>query len=160
MISFSVLGKILSIKDRVVTDLATGLSIKNIVTTITDPDIIGALEGFAEDMFPMVAPELRMAAAIAASFDTNGVKWAQNALNKLVIPSPNLDVDGHTGPLTKAAVASLQDQLGLKVDSFFGDKTLAAAMYLLNKMEASELVTPVVQPAALPPSELSGEPKS
>lgn len=150
MISFTLLGKILSIKDKVVTDLQTGLSVKNIILTITDPDILNALEGFAEEMFPKVAPELRVAAAIASSFDTNGVKFAQNALNRLVVPAPNLTVDGHVGPLTKKAVADLQEQLGLRVDSFFGDKTLAAALYLLNKMDSDTLITPVVQPAALP----------
>lgn len=150
MISFTLLGRILSIKDRVVADLQTGLSVKNIILTITDPEILNALEGFAEEMFPKVAPELRVAAAIASSFDTNGVKFAQNALNRLVVPPPNLIVDGHVGALTKKAVADLQEQLGLKVDSFFGDKTLAAALYLLNKMDSDTLITPVVQPAALP----------
>lgn len=150
MISFSLLPRILAIKDRVANDLATGLSVKNIVATITDPEIIKALEGLAEDTFPMVAPELRLAAAIATSFNTNGVKWAQNALNILVVPSPNLDVDGHVGPLTKAAVVAFQEANGLKVDSFFGDKCLQFAMFLLNKMDSADLVTPVSQPAALP----------
>lgn len=150
--SFSLLliPKIMSIKERVMTDLATGLSVQNIVRTITDPEILGVLEGLAEQMYPAVAPELRVAAAIAGSFDTNGVKWAQNALNSLVVPSPRLDVDGHVGPLTKAATKALQTQLGINPDEFFGSKTREGALYLLNKMEADVLITPVVQPPALP----------
>lgn len=156
MINFLLLPRLLAIKDRVQTDLATGLSVKNIVRTITDPDIIGALEGVAEQMFPLVAPELRLAATIASSYDTNGVKWVQNALNKLVEPSPNLDVDGETGPLTIAAVKQLQIQAGniigidLKPDGWAGDKTMAAIQYLLSKLDADELITPVTQPEALP----------
>lgn len=156
MINFLLLPRLLAIKDRIATDLATGLSIQNIVHTITDPDILGALEGVAENMFPLVAPELRLAAAIATSYDTNGMKWVQNALNKLVEPSPNLDVDGENGPLTIAAVKQLQIQIGnsmgidLKPDGWAGDKTMAAIQFLLSKIAAEELVTPVTQPEALP----------
>lgn len=138
--SFSLIPRFLAIKDRVAADLATGLSLKNIVHTITDPEILDALGGIAAESFPQVAPELRIVAAIATSFDTNGVKFVQNALNKLVSPSPNLDVDGHTGPLTIAAVKRLQEQLGLNPDGWAGDVTLTAIQMLLVKLEApSEL---------------------
>lgn len=144
--------KLLSIKDRIAQDLATGLSAKNIIATITDPNVLDVLEKLGETMFPKVAPEIRVVAAISMSFDTNGVKFAQNVLNRLVVPSPGLIVDGHTGPKTQAAIAALQTMLGINPDEYFGEKTLAGAMYLLSKMEAATLVTPVTQPEALPPT--------
>ena len=54
----------------------------------------------------------------------NGVKWVQWHLNKAA--GEKLDVDGHFGVLTKAAVLSFQRKHHLAADAVVGSKTCAA----------------------------------
>jgi len=55
----------------------------------------------------------------------------QAAVNKLVYPSPNIDVDGDYGPATKAAVAEFQAENHLDVDGWVGPQTTAALLSAL-----------------------------
>ena len=57
------------------------------------------------------------------------VRWLQVALNNTM--SSGLDIDGHYGPKTKAAVRSFQSQNGLKVDGIFGNASRAKMKELL-----------------------------
>lgn len=82
--------------------------------------------------FPAVKPELRVAAAVMASFDPSVTKWVQGGLNSLVTPSPGLVIDGIYGPRTRAAVESLQAQVGLTVDGWAGQITQATIAKLLG----------------------------
>ncbi len=77
--------------------------------------------------FPQAKPALRAAAAIMTSFDPNVTKWLQTSLNTLVVPSPNLTVDGLNGPKTQAAVKAFQTQAGMAdVDGWAGTLTRMA----------------------------------
>ena len=57
------------------------------------------------------------------------VRWLQVALNNTM--SSGLDIDGHYGPKTKAAVQSFQSQNGLKADGIFGNASRAKMKELL-----------------------------
>ena len=57
----------------------------------------------------------------------NGVKWVQWHLNKAALEKKEkLDVDGHFGVLTKAAVLSFQRKHRLAADAIVGSRTRAA----------------------------------
>ncbi len=58
----------------------------------------------------------------------------QKLLNQVASPSPNLEVDGRLGPMTRAAVISYQTAKGITVDGFPGDDTRA-------KLEADAVKT-------------------
>lgn len=101
---------------------------------IVAPSLTSVLANLGAELFPKAAPELHVLAAATASFDPNVTKWLQKALNNLVVPSPNLVVDGDYGKLTRAAVEALQAKLGLAVDGFAGQITQAAIQSLLLKL--------------------------
>lgn len=61
------------------------------------------------------------------------VKWLQRALNTLGA-SPELVVDGHTGPKTRKAVRDFQTAAGLPVDGVAGPVTLAAIKLRLKRI--------------------------
>lgn len=75
-------------------------------------------------------------AAIDVIFDTAGTKWVQNALNRLGT-SPQIDVDGLFGPQTQAAVRNYQAANGLKVDGWSGPLTSASLATALAKLPAA-----------------------
>jgi peptidoglycan hydrolase-like protein with peptidoglycan-binding domain len=97
------------------------------------PDIIPQLANIGTALFPKVAPELQVVAAASASFDPNVTKWLQAALNKLLTPSPNLQVDGIYGPKTREAVEVAQKKLGITVDGWAGEITQAAIQTALSR---------------------------
>lgn len=134
-ISSAVFTEALQLAPAIQQAMATGLSFKTLPALITNPALLQALESIGEQSFPLVAPELRAVAAIVSSYDPNYNKWLQNSLNALVVPSPNLVVDGVWGPKTTAAVTALQKQFGLAIiDGFAGDKTSAVIQALLAKL--------------------------
>lgn len=101
----------------------------------------------AED-FPKVRPELQPAAAVVATYLPEYVMKVQNAVNILL--DMKLDVDGHYGPLTKAAVEKLQKKLGLaEVDGWVGDKTMAAIQVALLKHSDEEKANATAAPTVL-----------
>ena len=98
-----------------------------------NPLIIGALAGLvtqvAKHFFPQLAPDKLISAGVSL-LDPNVVKFAQQACNRILQPSPNLVVDGIWGPKTQAAVTQLQKQLGVNPDGWFGPLTEAAVRAL------------------------------
>jgi peptidoglycan hydrolase-like protein with peptidoglycan-binding domain len=62
--------------------------------------------------------------AAATTLDSNGVKWAQMALNLLL--NTSLEVDGVYGSATKAAVTRFQSANDLEADGWAGTKTADA----------------------------------
>ena len=54
------------------------------------------------------------------------VKTLQTELNRQLFPSPNLNIDGIFGPLTRKAVVAFQNQAGLTPDGIVGPLTRAA----------------------------------
>ena len=97
------------------------------------PQIVPQLASLGASLFPKVAPELQAVAAASATFDPNVTKWLQGSLNKLLTPSPNLEVDGVYGPKTQEAVEAVQKQLGIPVDGWAGEVTQGAIMAALTK---------------------------
>ena len=97
------------------------------------PQIVPQLASLGASLFPKVAPELQAVAAASATFDPNVTKWPQGSLNKLLTPSPNLEVDGVYGPKTQEAVEAAQKQLGIPVDGWAGEVTQGAIMAALTK---------------------------
>ncbi len=92
------------------------------------------LEQIGGQFFPAAAPALHIAAGAMAAFDPNVTKWVQGGLNAVLTPTPNhLVVDGVYGPRTKAAVETLQKQLGLDVDGWAGVLTQAALTAAMAK---------------------------
>src|SRR5690606_11026201 len=49
------------------------------------------------------------------------VRWVQSALNRIL--GLGLDVDGVSGPMTRAALRSFQSRMGLEVDGVVGPNT-------------------------------------
>lgn len=96
------------------------------------PSIIPIVEIFAEQLFPKVAPELRIAAGIMAAYDPNKNKWLQQGLNVILDDQDDIAVDGIYGPATRAAVEKAQAKLGLKVDGWAGPITSTAIQLALN----------------------------
>jgi len=72
--------------------------------------------------------------------------WVQDTLNKVLTPSPNLDVDGAYGPKTIGAIRRFQASKGLDADGQVGDKTVAALDAALAKTPAVALAA-VASPA-------------
>jgi peptidoglycan hydrolase-like protein with peptidoglycan-binding domain len=97
------------------------------------PQIVPQLASLGASLFPKVAPELQAVAAASATFDPNVTKWLQGSLNKLLTPSPNLEVDGVYGPKTQEAVEAAQKQLGIPVDGWAGEVTQGAILAALTK---------------------------
>ncbi|MBR6384577.1 MAG: peptidoglycan-binding protein [Ruminococcus sp.] len=62
----------------------------------------------------------------------DGVRWLQIALNSAI--GAGLDVDGHYGPKTAAAVKLFQSQQGLAVDGVFGAMSRGAMQAVLAGM--------------------------
>lgn len=69
-----------------------------------------------------------------------GHRWVQDALNKVLVPSPNLDVDGDYGPRTIVAIKLFQMAHGLTVDGLVGDATINALDAELAKKPAAPAV--------------------
>ncbi len=103
------------------------------ITAIAKP-MIPLLTDIGAKLFPKASTTLHTIGGVLAAFDPNTTKWLQGALNVAVTPSPNLVVDGMYGPLTRAAVESLQKQLGLVVDGLAGAVTQAALQAFLGKL--------------------------
>lgn len=107
------------------------------------PELLPVLEGIGKQLFPSLSSSIdkvggvvsgaiagasgqvssqALQAAITTVFDTAGVTWVQNALNKLG-QAPKLDADGLLGPLTMSAVRAYQGSHGLRVDGWPGPLT-------------------------------------
>jgi len=84
--------------------------------------VVGTLAQIGGQMFPGVAAALQPAAA-ATTFDPVYVKWVQESCNALLVPNPNLKVDGVYGEGTKAAVKLLQRELHVTEDGWVGKVT-------------------------------------
>jgi len=99
----------------------------------TVPQIIPQLASLGASFFPKVAPEMQVVAAASATFDPNVTKWLQASLNKLLTPSPNLEIDGIYGPKTREAEETAQKKLGIPVDGWAGEVTQGAILTAFSK---------------------------
>src|SRR4051812_44898790 len=108
-------------------DLATKL--KKLV-----PAVVPLLEQYGAYLFPQAATTIHAVGGAIAAYDQNKLKWLQGALNKVLSPSPMLEVDGIYGPMTTRAVQRVQAQLGLKIDGLAGKVTQAAVEAAVTKL--------------------------
>jgi len=99
------------------------------------PLVIGALTEYGGTFFPQVKVPLQIVAAAMTTYDPSVNKWIQNLLNTqsvaLGLPDPALKVDGFYGQKTMAAAKAVQEKLGLPTDGWFGtlsQNALAAVM--------------------------------
>lgn len=124
---------LLRIAGEVKTAITTGTSFKDIVAKIENPELLTHLTDLGAQLFPSLAPELHAVAGIVTAYDSDHTKWLQGALNSLVVPSPNISVDGIYGDETIKAVKALQEELGIKADGWVGDVTSAGLQMLVAK---------------------------
>ncbi len=94
------------------------------------PAVAGVANQIATEFFPTAAPAVAKFTSTALMFNTELVKYAQQACNLVLKDVTPLEVDGMYGPLTKEAVTKLQMQLGLTADGIFGKITEAAVKKL------------------------------
>ena len=73
-------------------------------------------------------------ADLIKNHDNNPKKWLQTTLNDVLIPSPNLVVDGIIGPATTAAIERFQEQEGLTVDGIPGLITQLVLTQVLKQL--------------------------
>lgn len=92
-----------------------------------------ALLEIVKELFPGLAPEQAVQAAVLVAFDPSTVKKIQSGLNRLG-QSPVLVEDGDYGPKTKAAVEAFQKAHDLVVDGWAGPKTETAVQVEVNKL--------------------------
>lgn len=127
----------------------SGPNLVSMATGILSGDLVGVLERTAEGLFPNLAPELHLAAAVVAGYDHDKTKWLQQALNALN-GNTDLSVDGIYGPATVTAVEKFQQNtLGLTVDGFAYRITNAAIQAALTKLTAK--APPTQAPQLAPP---------
>jgi len=125
---------VLRVADFMKRAFTQGLSINTLDSLFENKDVKALFAAVGEYLFPKVKPEFQAAAAAAASYAPDYVMKVQNAANVLLKLVPPLEVDGHYGPLTQAAVEKLQKKLGLEVvDGWVGDKSMAAIQAALLK---------------------------
>ncbi len=101
---------------------------EDLVSKIKDisPTVAAVLDEIGSVLFPKAAPALHLVGGAIAAFDPNTTKWLQGALNKMLVPSPALVVDGIYGVKTRDSVIAMQTKLGLKPDGLAGQITQAA----------------------------------
>lgn len=129
---WSMIGVASSMKS-IVTQALSGTSLVSMAKGILSGDLVGILEKSAETLFPKVAPELRLGAAVVAAYDHDNTKWLQQALNTIL--GLNLDVDGIYGKDTVAAVEQFQQTvIGLNVDGWAFRLTNAAIQEVMSKL--------------------------
>lgn len=132
----------------------SGASLVSMAKGLLSGDLVSVLEKAGETLFPKVAPELRLAAAIVAAYDHDKTKWLQQALN--VILGLNLDVDGIYGEETVKAVEQFQQQqLGLKVDGWAYRVTNAAIQDVMAKLLLAMPAAASTQAPALAASQVA-----
>lgn len=115
--------RIINLAQQVQQRVNAGDTLAKAMQRISGSDLDAVLAQLGKTLFPAVAGEQAPAAAAAALFLPERVKWIQVALNAL---GENLDVDGDYGPKTKAAVEKFQKAKGLCIDGWAGDATATA----------------------------------
>ncbi len=137
---------VLTAYDTISSLITSAKSNEDVVSKISNlsPRIAEFLKWLGATIFPGVNPQLQDAAAAISIFGKEFVKAAQMTLNivspLLGIESPNLAVDGISGPLTQAATKTVQEALQSKdwkdlvVDGFYGFKTRDAINAFLQSV--------------------------
>jgi len=100
-------------------------------------------------LFPSAQKDLQAAAGAMAAFDHSFTMWVQQACNMLLPDTPKLVVDGLYGPLTKARVTKLQQNLNVSViDGWVGKLTRAAIDGAIAKITGATTIPPGQSPTS------------
>lgn len=132
----------------------SGASLDAMARSVLSDGVITTLENVAEHLFPNVAPELKLAAAVVASYNNDKTVWLQQALNAIL--GTSLVVDGVYGPATVAAVEQFQQQqVGLKVDGWAYRLTTPLIEAALAKVLTKSSVVADNQTAVTAPAQVA-----
>lgn len=153
LLSFAGVGESLK---PLISQALSGASLDAMVrTALSGGGVINTLEGVGEHLFPKVAPELRAAAAVVASFNRDKTIWLQQALKAIL--KIDLAVDGIYGPKTVAAVEQFQQQqVGLNVDGWAYRLTTPLIEAALAKVLAKSTAVADNQVAVTAPAQVAG----
>jgi lysozyme family protein len=88
-------------------------------------DLAGAIATAKASAAPFPSPSPSTIAEHLHPDHEHDVEWLQGELNKLLDPSPELDVDGNYGKFTRNAVRLFQQKNKLDVDGIAGPATIA-----------------------------------
>ncbi len=113
-------------------DSATTNSLGKVNAVLTGTQLVPQLEALGAQLFPKLAPTLHAAAAALVVAHPDATSWLQGALN--AVDHAGLEVDGHYGPKTRAAVEAFQAKKGLKVTGFASDLENSAIMAALGAL--------------------------
>lgn len=131
---FPLILQALKLEPQIVTALRTGGSIVDVLQQF-GPAVLDIVKQVGSSFFPNLAPDHQVQAAALKMYDTDTVKFIQDAINKLGIATPALVVDGNYGELTKAAVLAFQTKDGvMPADGWAGPVTQAALHNEVNKI--------------------------
>lgn len=134
----------------------SGASLDTMARSVLSSGVINTIETLAEHLFPNLAPELRLAAGVVASYNHDKTIWLQQALNAILgadLAKP-LDVDGIYGPATVAAVELFQQKtVGLAVDGWAYRITTPLIEAALAKVLAKSTVAADQQVAVTTPAQ-------
>lgn len=100
----------------------SGSSVVSIVQN-RGQDVVDLVSQAGSQLFPNLGQQQQIEAGVLR-FDATLTKKIQSQLNKMGV-TPALDVDGHYGPKTKAAVTEFQKKSGLAADGWAGPVTQA-----------------------------------
>lgn len=132
----------------------SGASLDTMARSILSSGVINTLESVAEHLFPNVAPELRLAAGVVASYNQDKTIWLQQALNAIL--GTDLAVDGIYGEQTRLAVEQFQQQtVGLKVDGFAYKVTQPLIEAALAKLLTHKPAVATAQVAVTAPAQVA-----
>lgn len=137
----------LELLDKIKTALAGGKGILQVLGEL-GTNMVEFFTEFAKTLFPNLGPEQQAAAGVTM-FDRAATRITQTSMNRLQEASvitfgTALIVDGHYGPLTKAAVTEFQKKFNLEADGWSGRLTNA-----IRDVELAKLAAPVEMAKAI-----------
>ena len=113
-------------------DSSTTNTMGSVQAVIQNTQTVPMLEALGTQLFPKLAPTIHAAAAAVVMAHPDATSWLQSALN--VVDNAGLQVDGHYGPLTRAAVEAFQTKKGLHITGFAADAENAALMAAMSAL--------------------------
>lgn len=144
MTIIGLIPEIISAAPKIKSIIDAGGSVLTVIEE--EAPIVGTLiSDIGAKLFPKVAPELQAVAAVTTTFDPNVTTWLQKALN--AYDNADIVVDGKYGPATVAAVEAAQTKLGVSVDGWAGQVTLAALQLAVQSIPNLNSA-PTANPAA------------
>lgn len=135
----SLLPTIVEMTPRVLAIINGATSNESILTKLFAevPLIGGVLKDYGKVFFPGVDEKLQPVAAAMTAFSPDLNKTVQGLLNifspLLGLSNPNLVVDGFYGQKTMAAARAVQEKIGVPADSWFGKVSQDALMAFMQK---------------------------